>query len=50
MQNWIIWDKTVLTLTLCIAQTTEAIQYTLNECPRYDAMQSDGEVPVMWEL
>ena len=28
MLNWIIWNKTVLTLTLCIAQSAEAVEYT----------------------
>ena len=26
--NWIIWNKTVLHLTLCIAQPVEAVEYT----------------------
>ena len=30
MLNWIIWNKTVLTLTLCIAQSAGAVEYT--EC------------------
>ena len=28
MLNWIIWNKIVLTLTLCIAQSAEAVEYT----------------------
>ena len=28
MLNWIIWNKTVLTLTLCIAQLAGAVEYT----------------------
>ena len=28
MLNWIIWNKTVLTLTLCIAQSAGAVEYT----------------------
>ena len=57
MVNWIIWNKTVLTLTLCIAQSAGAEEYTdctsaeeqdpTNECPRYVTKQSDDEVPVM---
>ena len=53
--NWIIWNKTVLTLTLCIAQLAGAVEYTTaplqkdkttpNDCPGYDTLQSDGEVP-----
>ena len=61
MLNWIIWNKTVLTLTLCIAQSAGAVEYTNynstkggktlpNECPGYDTEQSDGEVPVMLGL
>ena len=45
MLNWIIWNKTALTLTLCTAQSAEAVEYT-NKCPVYDTKQSDGEVPV----
>ena len=62
MLNFIIWNKTVLTLTLCIAQLAGAVEYTdctsaegydpphthtHNECSGYDTKQSDGEVPVM---
>ena len=58
MLNWIIWNKTVWHLTLCIAQSAGAVEYTdctsaegldppPNECPDYDTKQSDGEVPVM---
>ena len=55
MLNWIIRNKTVLTLTLCIVQSAGAIRIHLlqrsktppNECPGYDSKQSDGEVPVM---
>ena len=60
MLNWIIWHKTVLTITLCIAQSAGAVEYTdwtsaeeydpTNECPAYDTKQSDGEVPVILEL
>ena len=46
-----------MTLTLCIAQSAEAVEYTdwfrsppKKECPGYDTKQSDGEVPVMLEL
>ena len=57
MLNWIIWNKAVLTLPLCIVQSTGAVEYTdcpsagcndpnLNESPNYDTKQSDGEVPV----
>ena len=28
MLNWIIWNKTVLKLTLCIAQLAGAVEYT----------------------
>ena len=28
MLNWIIWNKTVLTLTLYIAQSAVAVEYT----------------------
>ena len=58
MLNWIIWNKTVLTLTLCIGQSAGVVEYTdctsaegpdppPNECPGYDTKQSNGEVPVM---
>ena len=51
MLNWIIWNTTVLTLTLCIAQSAGTVEYTNfsapNECPGYDTKQSDGEVPVI---
>ena len=60
MLNWIIWNKNVLTLTLCIAQSAGAVEYTdqhlyrgikpPNESPGYDSEQSDGEAPVMLEL
>ena len=60
MLNGIIWNKTVLTSTLCIAQLAGAVEYTdcfsaegldpLYECAGYDCKQSDGEVPVMQEL
>ena len=59
MLNWIIWNKTVLILTLCIAHMARAVEYTdcasaegqpHNESPEYDTKQSDGEVPVMLEL
>ncbi len=52
MLNWIIWNKTVWHLTLCIAQSAGAVEYTdctsaegqdpPNECPGYDTKQSDG--------
>ena len=54
MLNWIIWNKTVWHLTLCIAQSDGAVEYTdstsaegydtPDECPGYDTKQSDGEV------
>ena len=55
MLNWIIWNKTVRHLTLCIAQLAGAVEYTgvrppPNECPGYDTKQSDGEVLAMLEL
>ena len=60
MLNWIIWNKTVLTLTLCIAQSAGALEYTdctsaegqdrSNDGPWYDTQQSNGEIPVMLEL
>ena len=60
MSNRIIWNKTVLTLTLCIALSAGAVEYTNcasaegkdppHECPGYDTKQSDGEVPVMLGL
>ena len=61
MLNWIIWNKTVWHLTLCIAQSAGAVEYTdctsaegvrppPNECPGYDTKQSDGEVPAVLEL
>ena len=52
MLNWIIWNKTGLALTLCIAQLAGAVEYTdcTSECPGYDTKQSDGEVLVMLEL
>ena len=57
--NWIIWNKTVWHLNLCIAQSAGAVEYTVctsaegnppNECPVYDTKQSDGEVPAVREL
>ena len=61
MLNLIIWNKTVLTLTLCIAQL--AAEYTdctsaeaydtpppTRESPGYYTEQSDGEIPVILEL
>ena len=63
MLNWIIWNKTVWHLTLCIAQSAGAVEYTdcktsvldmtspgYDECPGYDTKQSDAEVPAMLEL
>ena len=57
MLNWIIWKKTLWHLTLCIAQSAGAVEYTYffsaegydpyNECPRYDTKKSDCEVPVI---
>ena len=49
MVNWIIWNKAVELLTLCIALSVGTVEYTdpPNECPGYDTKQSDGEVPVM---
>ena len=52
MLNWIIWNKTFLTLTLCIAQSAGAVEYTdcssaegktptTNYYPAYDTKQSD---------
>ena len=59
MLNCIIWNKTVLTLTLCIAQSARVVEYTdwfsaqgldpFNECLGYDTKQSEVEVPVMLE-
>ena len=60
MSNWIIWNKTVLTLTLCIAQSAGAVECT--DCasaagwdlpsgyPGCDTEQSGVEVSVMLEL
>ncbi len=49
-----------LSLSLSLAQSVGAVEYTdcisaeeqnsLNECPRYDTKQSDGEATVMLEL
>ena len=61
MLNWIIWNRTVWHLTLRIAQSAGAVEYTdctsaegqdppHNECPGYDTKQSDGEVPSVLEL
>ena len=48
MLNWIIWNKTVLTLTPCIAQSARAVEYTdPMSVLVYDTKQSDGAVPVM---
>ena len=55
MLNWIIWNKTVWHLNLCIAQSAGAVEYTdctsaegvrppPNECPGYDIKQSDGTI------
>ena len=60
MLNWIIWNKNLLTLTLGIAQSVGAVEYSdctfpewkdppPNECPEYDTKQSDGAIPVMLE-
>ena len=38
MLNWIIWNKTVLTLTLGIAQLAGAVEYT-------DCTSAEGEDP-----
>ena len=60
MLNWIILKKTVLTLTLCIAQSIETVEHI--DCLSaegsdppmsvliYDTKQSDGQVPAMREL
>ena len=60
MLNRIIWNKTVLALTVCITQSAGAVEYTdctsaegedpHNECPKYDSKQFDGEIPTMLEL
>ena len=60
MLNWIFWNKTVWHLTMCIAQSAGAVEYTdcisaggqdpPNECLGYDTKQSDGEVPAVLEL
>ena len=43
MLNWIFWNKTVLTLTLCSEQLVRAVEYTnCSECPGYDTKQSDA--------
>ena len=50
MLNWIIWNKTVLILTLFIAQSAGAVEntdFTSVECPGHDTKQPDGVVPVM---
>ena len=49
MLNWIIWNKIVWHLTLCVAQSAGAVEYTdpPHECPGYDTKLYDGEVPVM---
>ena len=54
MLNWIIWNKTVVTLTLCVAQSAGAVEYTdspllrglppTNEYSVYDSKQSDGTI------
>ena len=36
--------------TATIAQSAGAVEYTDNECPRYDTEQSNGKVPVMLGL
>ena len=60
MLTWILWSKTVLILTQCIAKSAGAVEYT--DCASaeeqdshervswYDTKQSNGEVPVMLEL
>ena len=52
MLNWIIRNKTVLTLTLFIVLMAGTVEYTdiPNECPRYDTKLSDGEEPVILEI
>ena len=61
MLNWIIWNKTVWHLTVCIAQSAGAVEYTNctsaegydptpNECPEYVTKQSDGKVPAVLQL
>ena len=61
MLNWIIWNKTVWHLNLCVVQLAGAVEYTdcksadglappPNECPGYETKQSDAEVPAVLEL
>ena len=50
MINWIIWNKTVLTLTHCIAQSAAAVEYTAAMFVLDMTKQSDGDVPLMLEL
>ena len=51
MLNWtVLFYRTVLTLTLCIAQPAGAVEPPANGCPVYATEQSDGEVPVMLGL
>ena len=53
MLNWIIWNKTVWHLTLCIAHSDCASaegKTPTNECPGYDTKQSDAEVPAVLEF
>ena len=49
------WESIeIVTQSAGVVEYTECItaerQYSLNECPRYDPKQSDGEAPVMLEL
>ena len=63
MLNWIIWNKTVLTLTLycsvgwgCrihwlhLCRGVRPHHPSTKKCPGYNTKQSDGEVPMMLGL
>ena len=47
MLSWIIWYKTVLTLTLCIAQLDAAVEYTVCTPPMSDLDMTLDSLMVM---
>ena len=49
-EDWNIQAKSagIVEYTDCVS--AEGLRLPTNECPRYDARESDGETPVMLEL
>ena len=63
MLNWIVWNRIVLHLTQCIAQSAGVVEYadcispegldSSNEFPGYDINQYDGVASLilgLWEM